>query len=81
MATHAQKSRKARPKKKATTAVRPGGADAGDKGAAERERDKIRMNGRAFAPRPTEFGTHTLDILPDMPDIRDRIYRPHLRAL
>lgn len=28
-----------------------------------------------------ELGEYTLDILPDLPDIRDRVYQPHLRAL
>jgi hypothetical protein len=41
----------------------------------------IRISNRAFAARPSKLGKHTLDILPDMPDIRDRIYQPHLRAL
>jgi hypothetical protein len=41
----------------------------------------IQVGTRKFADRPTTLAGRTIDILPDMPDIRDRIYQPHLRAL
>lgn len=41
----------------------------------------IRIGNRAFAGRATALGGRKLDILPDLPDVRDRIYQPHLRAL
>jgi len=41
----------------------------------------IVVGNRIFAGKPKKLGEHTLDILPDLPDIRDRIYLPHLRAL
>lgn len=43
--------------------------------------ERITVNGRAFAAKSRKLGGRQLDILPDMPDIRDRIYHPHLRAL
>ena len=41
----------------------------------------IRVGNRVFSDRPKTLGTRKLDILPDMPDIRDRFYLPHLRPL
>jgi Papain family cysteine protease len=41
----------------------------------------IRVGNRVFSGRPKTLGTRKLDILPDMPDIRDRFYMPHLRPL
>lgn len=41
----------------------------------------IRMGSRAFAAAPTALAGRKLDILPDLLDIRDRLYQPHLRAL
>lgn len=41
----------------------------------------IQVGNREFPGAKKKLGRHTLDILPDMPDIRDRIYLPHLRAL
>lgn len=41
----------------------------------------IQVGNREFAGASKKLGPHLLDILPDMPDIRDRIYLPHLRAL
>ncbi|XOC78093.1 C1 family peptidase [Microvirga sp. M2] len=41
----------------------------------------IRVGNREFSGSKQKLGPHVLDILPDMPDIRDRIYLPHLRAL
>ncbi len=41
----------------------------------------IQVGNRAFAGVSKKLGGHVLDILPDMPDIRDRIYLPHLRSL
>ncbi len=41
----------------------------------------IQLGGRSFNAKTTTLGARTLDILPDLPDIRDRIYAPHLRPL
>ena len=41
----------------------------------------IQVGNRSLPGKPTSLGTRKLDILPDMPDIRDRAYTPHLRAL
>ncbi|MCI0734820.1 MAG: hypothetical protein L0Y50_00840 [Beijerinckiaceae bacterium] len=41
----------------------------------------IRVGNRVFATTPSTLKGYKLDILPDQPDIRDRVYRPHLRAL
>jgi len=41
----------------------------------------VRVGNRTFQGKPVALGEHVLDILPDLPDIRDRIYQPHLRAL
>jgi hypothetical protein len=43
--------------------------------------DTVTLGNRVFSAKPRELGGRKLDILPDMPDIRDRIYQPHLRAL
>jgi papain like protease len=52
----------------------------GERAAASR-RSLIQMGARLLAAAPSTLAGHRLDILPDMPDIRDRIYTPHLRAL
>ena len=41
----------------------------------------IRVGNRVLRGRPSKAGNRKLDILPDMPDVRDRIYTPNLRAL
>ncbi len=41
----------------------------------------IQVGNRLFPSKPSRLDNRKLDILPDMPDIRDRIYIPHLRAL
>jgi hypothetical protein len=41
----------------------------------------IVVGNRVFAGKPRRLAGRKLDILPDLPDIRDRIYMPHLRAL
>ena len=41
----------------------------------------IQLGGRSFTAKTTTLGERKLDILPDLPDIRDRIYAPHLRPL
>ena len=43
--------------------------------------DWIVVGNRRFPGNPRAIGHRTLDVLPDMPDIRDRLYQPHLRAL
>ncbi|WP_287062435.1 C1 family peptidase [Mesorhizobium sp.] len=43
--------------------------------------DSIKIGNRTFGAAPTKLGGRTLDILPDLPDVRDRIYHPRLRAL
>lgn len=47
----------------------------------DRSLNRIRVGNRRFPAEQSTLGTRKLDILPDMPDIRDRIYRPILRAL
>ena len=42
---------------------------------------RIRVGNREFVGGRKKLGSRVLDILPDMPDIRDRIYLPHLKAL
>jgi len=39
----------------------------------------IRVGNREFVGAKRKLGRRVLDILPDMPDIRDRLYLPHLR--
>jgi hypothetical protein len=51
------------------------------KRVADRQAHPIKVGNRVFAARPAALAGRRLDILPDMPDIRDRIYQPHLRAL
>lgn len=41
----------------------------------------IRIGTRAFAAKPSGLAGRRLDVLPDLPDIRDRIYQPHLQSL
>ena len=41
----------------------------------------IKIAKREFSAEPRTLGDKKLDILPDLPDVRDRIYQPHLRAL
>jgi hypothetical protein len=60
---------------------RPGALPGGVTEKSDDRLNWIQVGSRAFPARRTTLGEHTLDILPDMPDIRDRIYRPHLRAL
>ncbi len=48
---------------------------------ADRNLNTIKVGSRVFVAKPSTIGKRKLDILPDMPDIRDRIYQPHLRAL
>ena len=43
--------------------------------------NRIQVGNRELAGHSKVLGKRTLDILPDMPDIRDRIYHPNLRAL
>jgi hypothetical protein len=50
-------------------------------GDEPRKLDIIQVGNRSFRGKPSNLGSRKLDILPDMPDIRDRIYAPHLRAL
>ncbi len=67
-----------------TRAMRPRGAGPLPTDAiavADQDLDKIRVGNRKFPGKPKKLGTRKLDVLPDMPDIRDRTYRPILRAL
>jgi hypothetical protein len=43
--------------------------------------NRITVGSRVFAGSPRSLAGRKLDILPDMPDIRDRFYVPHFRAL
>jgi hypothetical protein len=43
--------------------------------------DVVKIGNRELSAKPRTLGGRKLDILPDLPDIRDRIYQPHLRAL
>jgi hypothetical protein len=42
---------------------------------------EIRVGNRVFSSQPKTLGSRKLNILPDMPDIRDRFYLPSLRPL
>src|SRR5262245_44845805 len=67
-----------------TRAMRPRGAGPLPTDAiavADQDLDKIRVGNRKSPGKPKKLGTRKLDVLPDMPDIRDRTYRPILRAL
>jgi hypothetical protein len=44
-------------------------------------RDTFRVGNREYSSTPRSLGDRQLNILPDLPDIRDRIYSPHLKAL
>lgn len=41
----------------------------------------IQIGNRQFAAKPRSVGERKLDILPDMPDIRDRLYAPGLKPM
>lgn len=41
----------------------------------------VKVGDREFPATPQKLGDRTLNVLPDMPDIRDRIYLPNLRRL
>jgi len=43
--------------------------------------NEIRVGSRTFPGSARTFAGRILNVLPDTPDIRDRIYQPHLRAL
>ncbi|MDF0522822.1 C1 family peptidase [Bradyrhizobium yuanmingense] len=42
---------------------------------------RIQIGNRDISGRVSALGKRKLDVLPDMPDIRDRVYQPSLRAL
>lgn len=78
MAVQARKSQR----RKAAQSRKTGTSIPIRRAAPEKESiDTIRVRNRTFPGRRMPFAGHTLDILPDTPDIRDRIYQPHLRAL
>ncbi|WP_416193744.1 C1 family peptidase [Nitrobacter sp. TKz-YC01] len=66
---------------RATEGLSDDGIPADDSEGSSRDLSVIEIGNRAFLGRATKLGKRRLDILPDMPDIRDRIYMPHLRAL
>lgn len=41
----------------------------------------IKVGNRAYPSRPKSMSGRVLNVHPDMPDVRDRPYQPHLRAL
>lgn len=47
----------------------------------DRDLNVIRVGNRVLKGEPSKIGNRRLDILPDMPDIRDRIYSPTLSTL
>ena len=47
---------------------------------SRKAKPEVKVGSRKFIIGRSAAG-HELNILPDMPDIRDRLYRPHLRAL
>ncbi|MFA1626950.1 C1 family peptidase [Rhizobium mongolense] len=49
--------------------------------SSEREHREIRIANRKISLKPVKLGNRILDVLPDLPDIRDRFYSPSLRAL
>ncbi|MDE3819721.1 C1 family peptidase [Sinorhizobium meliloti] len=48
---------------------------------SERDDQEIRIANRRISLKPAKLGKRILDVLPDLPDIRDRIYSPSLQAL
>jgi hypothetical protein len=63
-------------------AISSGSAVPADAFAAQSEvLGVIQVGNRVFSGRPKTLGSRTLNILPDMPDIRDRFYLPNLRPL
>ncbi|WP_211101818.1 C1 family peptidase [Azospirillum baldaniorum] len=56
-------------------------SDAVAEAASHRPNRTIKIGNREFSAKPQELAGRTLDALPDLPDIRDRIYQPHLAAL
>ena len=42
--------------------------------APDRDPHALKVGNRVFAPTSSVLGQRKLDILPDMPDIRDRVY-------
>jgi hypothetical protein len=78
------KARTGKPARRSAEAAASAGgdvvpADASD--AAQAGFGAIQIGNRKFSAKATTLGTRKLDILPDMPDIRDRIYAPNLRPL
>jgi len=47
----------------------------------KRDDREIRIANRKISLKPAKLGRRILDVLPDLPDIRDRIYSPSLQAL
>src|SRR5262249_10637177 len=47
----------------------------------DKDLNVIRVGNRVLPGRSSKVGNRKLDILPDMPDVRDRIYMPTLSAL
>src|SRR5262245_26480967 len=47
----------------------------------DKDLNVIRVGNRVLPGRSSKVGNRKLDILPDMPDVRDRIYTPTLSAL
>lgn len=68
-----------------TLALKTPAIPADESGAGNHSLNTIRIGSRTFRARSkhvqTPLGQKKLDILPDMPDIRDRPYVPHLRPL
>ena len=81
----ASKRRAAAKTKAKAGAKAPAAAAAADPAAAHAAPPKvdnaIRVGNRSFPGEPKVVDGRTLDVLPDQPDLRDRMYRPHLRAL
>ena len=59
----------------------PRPADAPETPEEQRAPRTINFGSRSYAAEKSDIDGHTLDILPDMPDIRDRAYTPRLSAL
>ncbi|RVJ72538.1 hypothetical protein [Sinorhizobium medicae] len=49
--------------------------------SSERDDREIRVGNRKINLKPAKLGKRILDVLPDLPYIRDRVYSPNLRAL
>jgi hypothetical protein len=84
LASKRKAAAKTKTRAKKTKAATPTGAAelaAADAMPPPRVDNAIRVSHRSFPGERKIVEGRNLDVLPDQPDLRDRMYRPHLRAL